>query len=84
MTTFNLAAACSFGLESIVSGELRNLGYEKLTVENGRVLFSGDERDLARCNLWLRCADRLFIEMSSFEARDFEELFQGTRGFPGG
>ncbi len=82
MTTYNLAATCSFGLESIVSGELRSLGYENLAVENGRILFSGDERDIARCNLWLRCADRLFIEMSSFEARDFEELFQGTKRVP--
>jgi putative N6-adenine-specific DNA methylase len=82
MTTYNLAATCSFGLEAVLSAELRGMGYENLTVENGRILFSGDESDIARCNLWLRCADRLFIEMSSFEARDFEELFQGTKSVP--
>jgi putative N6-adenine-specific DNA methylase len=51
-------------------------------VENGRVVFTGDDRDIARCNLWLRCADRLLLRMGEFKAMDFEELFQGTRAVP--
>jgi putative N6-adenine-specific DNA methylase len=78
MTEYTLIATSSFGLESIVAYELRKLGYSDLVVENGKVTFKGQERDIARCNLWLRCADRVLIKVAEFEARDFEELFQGT------
>jgi putative N6-adenine-specific DNA methylase len=75
---YTIVATAAFGLETIVARELRNLGYENLTVENGRVSFSGDERDIARCNIWLRTADRVLIEVARFKASDFEELFQGA------
>ena len=79
MATYTLVATATFGLEAIVADELRALGYGDLTVENGRVSFAGEAEDVARCNLWLRTADRLLIEMARFKATDFEELFQGTR-----
>jgi putative N6-adenine-specific DNA methylase len=78
MAEYTLIATSSFGLESIVAYELKKLGYSDLVVENGRVAFKGQETDIARCNLWLRCADRVLIKVAEFEARDFEELFQGT------
>lgn len=79
MSQYRIIATAAFGLESIVAGELKKLGYENPVTENGRVSFTGDAEDIARCNLWLRCADRVLIEMASFPAADFEELFQGTR-----
>ncbi len=75
---YTIVATAAFGLESIVARELRNLGYTDLTVENGRVSFTGDERDIARCNIWLRTADRVLIEVAAFRAVHFEELFQGA------
>jgi putative N6-adenine-specific DNA methylase len=75
---YSLIATSTFGLEGVVAQELRDLGYEDIVVENARVLFSGDERDIARCNLWLRTADRVIIKMAEFKAETFEELFQGT------
>ncbi len=78
MAEYRLIAASSFGLESIVAHELKRLGYGDLTVENGKVAFSGQEKDIARCNLWLRAADRVLIKVAEFEARDFDELFDGT------
>jgi putative N6-adenine-specific DNA methylase len=77
-----IIAIAAFGLESIVVRELKELGYEDFTVENGRVSFKGDERDIARCNIWLRTADRVLIEVARFKAIDFEELFQGTLKVP--
>jgi putative N6-adenine-specific DNA methylase len=62
--------------------ELQRMGYTDLKVENGRVEFTGDERDIVRCNLWLRCAERLLLKMAEFQATDFEELFQGTLKVP--
>ncbi|MCP4136374.1 MAG: class I SAM-dependent RNA methyltransferase [bacterium] len=82
MSRYNLIATSAFGLESVVAGELKGLGFNDLTTENGRIDFVGDERDIARCNLWLRSADRLLIKMAEFPATDFEELFQGALHVP--
>jgi len=78
MAHYQLIATCSFGLESIVAEELRNLGFQDLIIENGRITFNGKEEDIARCNIWLRTADRVLIKMAEFKATDFDELFQGT------
>ncbi|OPY69481.1 MAG: Ribosomal RNA large subunit methyltransferase K [Syntrophorhabdaceae bacterium PtaU1.Bin034] len=79
MGDYKLIAATTFGIEAIVAEELRSLGYRDLTVENGRVSFEGNARDIAACNIRLRTADRVMIKMAEFKATDFEELFQGTR-----
>lgn len=75
---YTLIATSTFGLESVVAKELKNLGYDNLKLENGKVTFPGDEIDIVTCNLWLRTADRVLIKMSEFKAESFEELFQGT------
>lgn len=78
MSKYKIIATSTFGLESVVAYELKLLGYSGLTTENGKVSFEGDEKDIARCNVWLRTADRVLIEVARFKATDFEELFQGT------
>jgi len=78
MATYTLVATATFGVEALVADELRTLGYEDLTVENGRVSFAGGAEDIARCNIWLRTADRVLMRMADFRATDFEELFQQT------
>ncbi|AKA70222.1 THUMP domain-containing class I SAM-dependent RNA methyltransferase [Clostridium scatologenes] len=75
---YTLIATATFGLEAIVANELKELGYYDLKIENGKVTFEGDERDIVTCNMWLRTADRVLIKMSEFKAQSFEELFQGT------
>ncbi|AYD39351.1 class I SAM-dependent RNA methyltransferase [Clostridium fermenticellae] len=75
---YTLIATSTFGLEGVVAKELKDLGYEDLKVENGKVTFAGDEMDIVTCNLWLRTADRVLISMAEFKAESFEELFQGT------
>lgn len=84
MAEYRLVATAAFGLEAVVARELKALGYENTSVENGRVTFSGTEKDVARANIWLRCADRVLIEMGRFPAPGFEELFQGVRRIPWG
>lgn len=78
MGRYNLIATATFGLEAVVARELRELGYDDLEVENGKVSFTGGEKDIARCNLWLRSADRVLLKMAEFKAVTFEELFQGA------
>lgn len=75
---YTLIATATFGLESVVASELKELGYDDLKIENGKVTFRGDERDIVTCNMWLRTADRILIKMAEFKAVTFEELFQGT------
>lgn len=76
---YKLIATTTFGLEGITAKELRTLGYENIKTETSKVHFEGDEMDIAICNIHLRTADRVLINMAEFEARTFEELFQGTK-----
>ncbi|MGI6453707.1 MAG: THUMP domain-containing class I SAM-dependent RNA methyltransferase [Syntrophomonadaceae bacterium] len=82
MNEVQLTATSAFGLEAIVAREIKQLGYENVKVENGRVDFAGDLAAIARCNLWLRSADRLLIRMGEFPATNFDELFEQTRALP--
>lgn len=75
----NFVIPCLLGMESLIAGELKELGAENVVSENGRVLFSGDENILARVNICSRFAERVQILVGSFEARSFEELFQGAK-----
>ena len=79
MAKIEMCAPCLFGLEGVLADELRNIEAENVRPENGRVLFSGDSRILARANLWLRTAERVEIVVGSFKAYSFEELFEGTK-----
>lgn len=76
---YNLIATAAFGIEAMVKRELGWLGCEDTYAENGSVYFRGDEEMICKANLWLRCADRVLINMGQFKATTFEELFQGTK-----
>lgn len=77
MTNYEFSVPCLFGLEGITGDELRRLGLENVRVENGRVLFSGDGRALAKANVCLRTGERVLIVLADFPAKTFEQLFQG-------
>lgn len=79
---WTLIATTAMGLEAIAARELRNLGYENLKVENGRILFSGGPLDICRCNLWLRTADRIRLQIGAFKADTFDSLFEQTKALP--
>ena len=80
--TLHLTARIGFGLEAVVSRELKTLGFEDLRSEDGRVHFSGETDAIVRANLWLRSADRVVLQMGEFTALDFGELFDRTRDLP--
>ncbi|NLV85781.1 MAG: class I SAM-dependent RNA methyltransferase [Clostridiales bacterium] len=80
--SYSFCAPCHFGVEGLVAEEMRRLELENVRAENGRVRFEGDDRKLARASLWLRCAERILLEVGSFEARTFDELFEGVRALP--
>lgn len=82
MSNVNLIATTTFGLEAICKRELIDLGYKNLVVENGKVKFTGDERDIVKANIWLRTADRVLLTMGEFKALTFDELFERTKALP--
>ena len=73
-----LIAPCLFGLEGIAGDELRRMGMENVKVEDRRVLFTGDENALCKANVCLRTGERIMVVLAQFQAKTFEELFQGV------
>jgi putative N6-adenine-specific DNA methylase len=82
MSKFTLVATAPMGIEAVLKRELQGLGYEDARAFNGYVEFSGDESAIARCNLWLRTADRVLLKVGQFEATTFDALFEGTKALP--
>ncbi len=77
-----LIATTGFGLEAVAKREIQNLGYEIVSVEDGKVTYKADERGIVRSNLWLRTPDRILMKIAEFRALEFEDLFQRVKGYP--
>ena len=82
MSYLTLACPCLFGLESVLSGEVKRLGGQDVEVTDGRVCFKGDANMIARANILLRTAERVMIVLGSFRAETFTELFDGVYNLP--
>ena len=82
MEELTLIATTTFGMESVVKREVKELGYEITRVQNGRVEFKGDRAAVCRANLWLRGAERVRLKVGEFEAYDFDQLYEQTRQLP--
>lgn len=82
MNYHTFVAPCHFGLESVLSGELKRMGAENVSAIDGRVSFTGDLHLMARANLNLRTAERVLIQLGEFEAKSFTQLFDGVRALP--
>lgn len=73
-----IAVTCASGVEKVVKSELKRLGYEDAPAINGALSFDGDMLSIARCNLFLRSADRVYINAGEFNATTFDQLFDGV------
>ncbi|MDO4594981.1 MAG: class I SAM-dependent RNA methyltransferase [Tissierellia bacterium] len=73
---YKLKIRCSFGLEAVIKRQLLELGYNDLNVKDGEITLLANTKDISILNLYLRCADRIYIELNSFKAMSFEELFE--------
>jgi len=82
MKTYKLTAPCHFGLEAVLKREITELGYDVSATDNGKVSFIGDAEAIARANIWLRTAERVLLEVGSFRATTYDELFEGTAALP--
>lgn len=87
---YKIAIPVLMGLESVLADELAELGYaeEDIQKDNALVMLHvGNDigelsRAAARCNIFLRTAERVEIEVSSFKAEDFDELFEKCQQLP--
>ncbi len=77
-----LIATTAFGVEAVCKREIEALGYSIVSTENGKITYLSDETGLVKSNLWLRTADRVFVEIGSFKAVTFDELFEQTHQLP--
>lgn len=80
--SINLIASTTFGLESVVKRECQDLGFKNIKTFDGKVEFEGEEVDIVKANLWLRCAGRVWVKMGTFKAVTFTELFDQTKALP--
>lgn len=79
---YKLCVPCLLGLEGPIADELRRLDMQDVASENGRVYFTGDSSAVASANINLRIGERVLIEMGSFDAYTFDELFERTKALP--
>lgn len=84
MRKVKLIATAAMGIEALVAREVKDLGYDHVQVENGKVIFEADEKAICRSNLWLRTADRIKLVIGEFKAFTFDELFEKTKALPWG
>ncbi len=82
MSSYTIACPCLFGLESVLSGEVKRMGGQDIQVTDGKVIFRGDSHMVARANIMLRTAERVLIVMGMFKAESFTELFDGVSEIP--
>jgi putative N6-adenine-specific DNA methylase len=79
-----LVATCVLGLEEILEGELSALGAAAIEREKGAVSFSGGWEDCWRANWRLRTANRVLVELGSWEGPDGGTLAAGARALVSG
>jgi len=73
---------CLFGLEGLCADELKRLKLGDVKAENGRVMFSGEESDIAKANINIRTGERVLLVVGETKANTFDELFEGVRAMP--
>ena len=77
MTKFMITT--SFGLESLVKWQLKDMGYENFKLSDGQIILDTRLDDVGKLNINLREADRVYLILKTFEAKEFDQLFEGIK-----
>ncbi len=67
------------GLEKVLARELRQLGGREIKEIRRAVVCKGDLGFVYKCNLWLRSALRVLVELERFQLRDENHLYKMIR-----
>jgi len=76
---FDIIASTTFGMEYVVKKEAQKLGFSNIEVSNGQVRFEGEFKDIAKANIYLRSAERVYLLVGEFDATDFDMLYEKTK-----
>ena len=71
-------ASAAFGMEGLVSAELKRLGASGVHAENGGVFFESSSARLFGLNMRMHFSDRLYIVLNDSVCRTFEDLYQAV------
>lgn len=74
-----LVAKTIFGLEEVLSHELRKLGARDIELHSRAVSFTGDLGVVYKCNLYLRTALRILVPIAAFEVENEQDLYNGIK-----
>lgn len=77
-TKMSFLALCAVGLESILTNELKILGFTPYDRKAGRVFFHSAEpllQTLFKANYFLRTTDRIFLVIAQKKVKDFDSFF---------
>lgn len=82
MDQFKLVSPCLLGVEGLVADELRVMDAQNVEPQNGRVVFDGSAEMMARANLCSRYSERVLVQLGTFRAITFDQLFEGVKALP--
>jgi len=74
--TFSYFATAAKGLEDLLANELTSIGLDDIRQKKGGVHFIGDNKAVMKACLWSRIANRILLEISTFNAPDDDALYQ--------
>ncbi len=77
--SFTISVSCASGIETVLKKELKRLGGIDAPAVNGRIEFLGDPLLLAKCNINLRTADRVYVKTGEFPVETFDELYEAVK-----
>lgn len=77
-----LYVSCALGMEKALGQELRHGNFQSLAHGPGFQETSGGSREALFLLRTLRCAERVFLVLAEFEARDFDQLYDGVYRIP--
>ncbi len=81
-TTLEISASCAIGTEKVLYNELEHLQLRPFSKKPGRVNFMADDSGIANALVNSRTADRLFLVLDRFHAKDFDELYEACNLIP--
>ncbi|MBQ9485898.1 MAG: class I SAM-dependent RNA methyltransferase [Clostridia bacterium] len=76
---FIISVSCASGTESVLKKEISRLFGVQPPAINGRVELDGNPLMLAKCNINLRTADRVYVKTGEFTVKTFDELYDAAR-----
>ena len=73
-----VVVTCAFGLERLLAGELRRLGFSDVDHADGAVRGAGDWSLVRRASIGLRTGRRILVELADWPARDLDQVAAGA------